>query len=75
MVLGGAKGGVLEFRPINDEGAATEEKDTIYAELKEEFDRMPIEDTILILEDFNAQIEKEEHLQQPAGNTPRENKR
>lgn len=49
------------------EGGVKEEENGIYEEIEEEFDRMPKEYTILILRDFNAQIGKEEHLEQVAG--------
>lgn len=49
------------------EKARDEEKDRFYEKLEEELENIPKEDTQLILGDFNAQIGREEYLNQVAG--------
>ena len=49
------------------EKAKVEEKDKFYEKVEEEIEKIPKEDTLLVLGDFNAQIGREEYLNQIAG--------
>lgn len=66
----------LQAKPVNvsilnvyapTEIADKEDKDEVYEKIEEEVDKMPKEDAILLLGDFNAQIGKEDYIEQVAG--------
>ena len=49
------------------EKSKEEEKENFYNKLEEEVEKVPREDTLIVLGDFNAQIGKEEYLKQVVG--------
>lgn len=66
----------IETKPFNlsilniyapTEVSSVEEKETFYDLLEEEIEKMPKEDTRLIMGDFNAQIGKEKFIEKVAG--------
>lgn len=66
----------IEMKPFNlsllnvyapTETAEEEVKNGFYEKLETEYEKIPKEDTIIVLGDFNARIGKEDHLRQIAG--------
>src|SRR3978361_1153587 len=66
----------IKARPFNislvngyapTEKARGEKKEVFYEKIEEEIEKLPREDTLILLGDFNAQIGKEDYLKQVAG--------